>query len=282
MSNAPIKENSLTAPEDRDRVNKWRPEQGAPALTEDQVQTALGENNITSYVEKFPRVDRTYADPAIPLQTLGLVSFVPAKGATPNEKGVYGFAKIRGNYASEMEASQRAEFLIRNVDSYNKIFHCYVGRPFPLTQSSDFSAETSEIDIRKQIAESVSSNVKQQKQEEQQKVKEIKDKEEELMADVKKDEEDPYDLYITMKVKKAQLTWAWFEHEKKMEDIKKSIIKVRDEIKLSDEENPDFADKYMEKYMDARKNAGLSETIESMKSSFMKFMVDDKSHNLPF
>ena len=31
------------------------------------------------------------------MQRIGLLSFVPAKGATPNSKGIYGFAKMRGN-----------------------------------------------------------------------------------------------------------------------------------------------------------------------------------------
>ena len=100
------KEHSLTAPEDRDRENKWRPEQGAADLTEEEVTNAISALDNTDFTTKFPRVDRTYADPPISLQTVGLISFTPAKGATPNENGVFGFAKLRGNYASELEAQQ--------------------------------------------------------------------------------------------------------------------------------------------------------------------------------
>jgi hypothetical protein len=130
------KEHSLTAPADRDREKKWRPEQGAPPLTEDEVEAAISTLDNTSFTVKFSRVDRTYADPPISLQTIGLLSFTPAKGATPNDNGVFGFAKLRGNYASELEAKQRAEAIIRNVDSYHQIYHTYVGRPFPVTASS--------------------------------------------------------------------------------------------------------------------------------------------------
>ena len=72
------KENSLTTPEERDLENRWRPEQGAPALSEDEVNLAMSELNNTAYTEKFPRVDRTYADPPPPMQTIGLISFSPA------------------------------------------------------------------------------------------------------------------------------------------------------------------------------------------------------------
>jgi len=136
------KENSLTCPEDRDRINKWKPDQTAPVLTQEQADEALKELNNTAFTDKFPRIERTYADPILPMQYIGLISFTPAKGATPNENGVYGFAKLRGNFSSEIEANERAEFIIRNIDSHHQIYHTYVGRPFPITNSSKYSAKT--------------------------------------------------------------------------------------------------------------------------------------------
>jgi hypothetical protein len=121
------KENTLTAPSDRDTNTKFRLEQNTPALTEEQVKLALNELNNTSFTERFPEVERRFADPPIDLQKIGLISFVPAKGAKPNDQGVYGFAKLRGNYANTEEASEQAERLIRNVDSYHQIYHTFVG-----------------------------------------------------------------------------------------------------------------------------------------------------------
>ena len=118
-------ESSLTAPEDRDLNNKWKPDLSIPPLDNTQASHALQDLNINSFIQKFPKVDRTYQDSPIPLQNIGLISFIPAKGATPNERGVFGFAKLRGNYASELESNQRAEYIIRNVYSYNQIFHTY-------------------------------------------------------------------------------------------------------------------------------------------------------------
>jgi len=145
-------ESSLTTPQDRDLENKWKPDQSVAPLSNEQTVEALKDLNITSFVEKFPKVDRTFADPPISMQNYSLFSFIPAKGASPNEQGIFGFAKIRGTYQSELEASQRAEYLIRNVDSYHKIYTVYTGRPFPLTESSDYSSEVSEVDIKKDMA----------------------------------------------------------------------------------------------------------------------------------
>jgi hypothetical protein len=269
------KENSLTAPEDRDLINKWKPEQSAPVLNENEVDLAMKALNNTAFTDKFPRVDRTYADPHLPLQTIGLISFTPAKGATPNENGVFGFAKLRGNYGTPIEANQRAEFLIRNVDSYHQIYHTYVGRPFPITCSSKYSAETDEIDIRKETTMAVSQNVKDKKAEEQKTVAEIKQREEALLESSKNEVSDPYEEYITLRVKSSQLQWTYLEHQKKLEEIKNIIIKTRKEIATLDNEYPDFQNNYYEKYMKARRDAGIKETDEESKNNFMKFLVED-------
>ena len=277
-------ENSLTAPQDRDRENRWRPDQGAPRLSEQEVDEAMKSLNKTDFIEKFKRVDRSYADPPISMQNIGLISFTPAKGATPNEKGVFGFAKIRGNFATPIEADQRAEFLIRNVDSYHKIYHAYVGRPFPITFSSEYSAETSEVDISREATKAISSNIKQQKMDEQKTTEEIKKREEQLLAESKKAREDdgtgdpdvdPYDEYITQCVKKAQLSWTFLEHLKKMDEVRELILKTREKIVQMDEKFPDFKDKYFEKYMDARRQAGIDENVRDTQDNFVKYMVED-------
>ena len=205
-------ESSLTTPQDRNVDNRWKPDQSVAPLTNEQAVDAMKELYITSFVEKFPKIDRTYADPSISMQNYSLFSFIPAKGASPNEQGIFGFAKIRGTYQSEMEASQRAEYLIRNVDSYHKIFTVYTGRPFPLTESSDYSSEVSEVDIKKDMAKNISHSIKDKKEEELREIKEIQQREKNLIEESKRQEVDPYDEYITQRVKSAQLQFTYLEH----------------------------------------------------------------------
>jgi len=270
-------ESSLTSPEDRDLIDKWRPDQSDKKLTDDEAVFAIKELNNQSYTDKFPKIEKSYADPVILEQKYGLISFIPAKGATPNEKGVYGFAKLRGNYSTQIEAVERAEYLIRNIDSYHQIFHTYVGRPFPLTLDSKFSAETCEVDIRKEITKAVSTDIKDKKDEERKVMSEIKEREEKLKEDVKIEEADPYDEYITLCVKKAQLSWTFTQHYEKMCEIKDIIVKTREELTKLDKEHPDFRDSYFKKYMDARNEAGLKEESEDeKKKNFISFMVEEK------
>lgn len=268
-------ENSLTAPEDRDRENGWRPESGKPPLSEEEMSGAMTALNDLSFVTKFAKVDRVYSDPTIPMQNISLFSFTPAKGATPNENGVFGFGKIRGTYNLPQEAEERAEYIIRNVDSTHQVFHTYTGRPFPITTSSKYSAETSDIDIRKEMTSATSSNVKERRKTDEQTIREVKEREDALIAESKMDpaDADPYDEYITLKVKKAQLTWTYFEHKKKMEEIVPIIAKTKDRLGELDASNSEFSEKYLEKYMDARKASGL--TDEKAKENFLQFLVED-------
>jgi hypothetical protein len=272
------KENSLTSPSDRDPSRTYKPNQGHPPLSEDDVNKAMSSLDNRKFVQKFLRVERKYADPVEPMQRIGLISFVPAKGATPNEKGIYGFAKIRGNYPTDSEASERAEFLIRNADSYHQIYHAYVGRPFPCTISSDYSEETSEIDLKKAMTESVSASIKDKKNTERREIKEIEDREEQLLAESKQEEEEPIEFYTTLRVKKAQVTWTYLETQKKLDEMKETIIKTREQIKTMENESDEYEKHYFKKYCDARAESGLDNATNQ--DTFMKFLVED--HPLPF
>jgi hypothetical protein len=247
-----------------------------PPLTEKETTLAMNELLVSDFVNKFPRVERRYADPPSPLQTYGLISFIPAKGATPNEKGIYGFAKLRGNFATPVETDQQAEKLIKEVDSYHKIYTTYVGRPFPLTLSSDYSKETTEVDMRKDIQDTVSFDIKSKREKEEREMKEIKDREAQLKEDVSRDQKDPeyqHDLYTTLRVKKAQLSWTFLENEKKLQEVKEIIIKTRKELEELESENPEYRQTYFQKYVDARSKAGLR--TDEKADNFIKYMLDD-------
>jgi len=276
MSNSESRrENTLTDPSERTQPEKDCVNSLVPPLTDDELFLATKQLNNIAFVERFPEVERRFVDPAVDLQKIGLISFVPAKGATPNEKGIYGFAKLRGNYASVEEASERAEYLIRNVDSYHQIYHTYVGRPFPMTVSSDFSKEVSRVDLQKETSSSISDDVRKKREKEQQEIEEIRAKEQELLADVKKEKEDMDDHYTTLCVKKAQLTWTYSETDKKMAQMVGLIAKARHELKKLDEEHPELRLTYMNKYMDARRKSGLSVDSATNDSTFVRYMVED-------
>jgi hypothetical protein len=262
-------ESSLTAPSDKNPEVKFKTSVSETPLSEEEANIAL--KNLTVSVPKFRQVERRYVDPPIHNQVYSLHSFIPSSGAVPDKDGIFGMIKIRGCFSTLEEADEKAELLIRNVDSYHKIFHGYVGKPMPICTTSDFSEESREIDLQKKTDKIMSDSVKSQRKDEQKVASEIKQREEELLADVAKDEIDPYDNYITLKNKKAQLSWTYLEHQKKMAEVKEVIIKSRAQLEELDKEFPDFQNTYYDKYMNARKESGLSTDDES----YLRFLVED-------
>jgi len=81
---------------------------------------------------RYPALERSFIDPVQAQQAVALVSFLPCKGASPNNLGLFGFAKVRGVYSTEKEANDRAVYLIRNIDSVHTIHHVRVGHAFPV------------------------------------------------------------------------------------------------------------------------------------------------------
>lgn len=270
---------SLTAPWDRtEEEQTYKPKQ--IVLSENEVSNALNELYIKDFTNKFPRVDRFYADPVLNSQVYCLHSFVPSKGAKPDERGVYGFVKFRGSFATQQEADERAEFLVRNVDSFNDVYTSYCGRPFPLTHNKAFVKETSEIDVKKQISDIVSKDIKTKVAEERRIKDELKEKEKKLLEEndkvinnvpVETDEE----RYTVLQVKRANLVHVYVETKQKLEKIKESILKCRSEIEQFDETHPEIKDTYIEKYNQARELSGLDKVEND--TSYLKYMgYDDK------
>jgi hypothetical protein len=222
-------------------------------------------------------VDRQYADPPLKDQKIVLFSFVPSKGARPDGDGWYGMAKVRGVFGNEDLANEYAEKLIREHDSYHEIFHAYVGRPFPVTNKSGYEEEIKTIDIKNKTVRLISEDILNKKREEEKEIKEMQDREQNLLESSKRAKEDvpedPYDIYITDQVKRAQLIWTYKETMDKCAQMRDLIRTTNEKIAATEAENPVYREQYKEKYMQARRDAGLTE--EQAEGSFLKYLGVD-------
>lgn len=269
-------ESSLTAPHDRTSNMAQTAQQGV-VLSESQVQSALSENVDQSIIDKFPKVEKYFADPIFNNQMYCLHSFVPSKGATPDDQGIFGFMKCRGSCQTQQEASQRAEWIIRNVDSYHKIQTCYSGRPFPVcVDTQKYVKETIDVDIRKKIQDTLSEDVKAKREEEKREMEDIKEREKKLLDESKEDYvHDPLEKYTVLRVKKANLEWTYKKTLEKMDEMKRNILKVRNEIKEMDDTDSSYMDQYYEKYMEARRVSGLDDEKLNTEDNFTKYLCED-------
>jgi hypothetical protein len=262
---------SLVAPVDREKIDMSKPKRVEP-LNLDELPKAMEtlQKDIT-----FTQVDRYYADPPLMNQKIVLVSFIPSSGATPDKDNIYGMMKVRGVFGSEEEANERAEYIIRNVDSYHEVYHAFVGRPFPVTNADGYAGSVKTIDIRKKTTELISEDILSRKRQEKMEMEDIQDREKKLLEESNRAKEglpiDPFDEYITENVKRAQLVWTFHETKKKILQMKDSFKTSTERIQVLDTDHPDFIQSYRAKYMEARKASGIPDDNDS----FIKYLGMD-------
>jgi len=266
---------SLVAPKDRPDPSKVIRQATHPPLSFEETREAARALNKNW---KFPAVDRAYYDPPIRDQKYVLVSFIPSKGAKPDEDNFYGMMKVRGCFGDEESANQYAENLIKNHDSYHEIYHAYVGRPFPVvSQTVGYEHDVVNIDIKKKTVKLISEDILNKKREEEKEIREMQEREQTLLDESKRAKEDlpldPYDTYITDQVKRAQLIWTYKETIKKCEQMKDIIKTTNATIAEAEKKNPEYREQYREKYMKARHDAGLDEAKDE--ESFIKYLGMD-------
>lgn len=261
------------------KENPFKSTPSVDPLTASQTADAVAKLYDNTAISTFPRVERRYADPAIVNQNYALVSFVPSVDAKPDADGCYGCMKIRGVFASIDEADERAEYIIKNVDSYQSILTTFVGRPFPLIacDGEKYGATLNKVDVDKKTEEVISKDVKQKREKEHKEMAEIKKREENLKKDVKREvEEVPSDeVYTMLRVKRSQLIHTYVENVNKMNELKQLIRDTNDEIKELDDKDPKYKEQYLDTYMEARRESGFDDTKMNQSETFMKYLGDD-------
>ena len=274
---------SLAAPCDlRSKSKSYPTRQDKKVEPLDDANTVNAKNALYQNTAKFLKIDRGISDPVILQQKYCLVSFTPSTTAKPDEDGIFGMIKFRGAFRTVQEASDYAEDLIRNHDSYNKIYTAYVGKPFPATQESKFSEMTQRVDINKKCQNIQNQHVMAKREQEKNDLKIVKQREKKMMEEsdlvekenkglIPKRKKDPLENYIELRVKRAQLITFVRDYDKKMKHAQSRITKAEKEIKELEKAHPDIKKKHTEKYKKARESSGL----KMDNTGFLKFLNDD-------
>lgn len=241
----------------------------------DEEETKLAVKDL--YVKSsYPKVNRRLIDTPMKGQPMyALFSFVKATNATADENGFFGVAKIRGCFETEEEAAARAETIIRDIDSTNSVYTCFVGVPFPLV-AKGHAKEISEIDLREKIEKTMSENTRAKRREEAKEMEEIKQRRDALMKDdgsiIRDPAMDEEEKYVEQRVKLAHLRYAIAEHAAKRIECEELERKVRTALLEAKELNPEYENNYMERYKRGRREANIPE--ETDLTGFMKYMAD--------
>jgi hypothetical protein len=257
----------------------------------------LAKDELVKGVDAFPRINRRFQDPPRAGEPkFALFSYIDCPDVEmakflddikddlePKHKKqleelqarspfVKGIGKIRGAYVTQNEAEQRAVEIVREVDSANSVFTCIVGVPFPLIPEG-MAEETREVDLQQQTEHTIAQNVRNQRQKDKKEMEDIKRREEELMRSAEKDPNaDDGDNYIAQRVKLAHLRYSIEQHVKKHAECVENEKKCVEWLVDMKSRNPEFEEKYMEKYMAGRKAAHIPE--DHTPEGFMRYMND--------
>lgn len=265
-----VRPSSLTTPTDRAEGTKFEAVR-VPPLTDTQVDSAIQARLIQCLVD-FPDIERSYLDPAVDGQEVAVFSFVPAKGATPDKNGFYGFGKVRGSFSDARRASERAEHLLRNVDSYHDYQLCNVGYPFPITKDPRYSKRMQKVHVKSAIKQATSAQIAEKREQEKREVQELREREQKIAEESKEEvyNPDPEENYTMLRVKNAQLTFTFFKQLDALREQRDIINRTRTNMASVEVTNPEFRDRYLERYLKARDDVGLASDGEN--ASFMRYM----------
>ena len=267
---------SLTTPADESSCTDTVIDRETDPLPRDECKRAVNVLNITPDKLDFTVREKAVCDPSID-QKVCLVSFTPAKGATPDEDGYYGMMKVRGAFTNNDEATDRSTDLIKNHDSYNPIFHAEVGKPFPITDLTKFAKHVRDHNLDEKSQETYD-NIKKLKNDEKKAAITEREEREKLMNEqvriANTDDKDlnPEELrdkylekYISYRLVFASNLERYLYYAKAMEELTANIIASSSNIKKLNESNSYYQNNYKNKLFEVYK--------ESMKvsPSFQKY-----------
>ncbi len=231
----------------------------------------------------YKSIVRVKQDDLISGQIFGLFSFTPARGASANKHGIFGTAKLRGNFATIEAANDTAELIIRTVDSQNEIYTVKVGQEFPLTKEPKFSAAFESVKLDDQVSEVEKQRHKEDELRNKKERKQLFDREQQLLAENKeilegKYEEDPLDVYIRARVKRSQLKWTLEDNLRKIEkEVRPAYDAAVKEVLDMQLKDPTLKERYLEKYVQARKEAGIETEFKETgtQTDFIKYLTEE-------
>ena len=227
---------------------------------------SIGEAAVKGQIFQYPKVVRTMVDPPLVGQRYGCISFMFFKEPRKLSNGmpVYGYIKLRGNWADESQATFESSKIIREIDSKYPIRIAPVGAWVPLTDEQAFVQE--QLDVRMDADEvQLRDEAMKEKMAEQRRIKrELNEREDEL-----KREGDIYDdtsslkYYAMRRVTEKTLMESRDRQINQLESSKKTLKKVQKELKKLEQGHSEYIDQWIDKYNIERRKAGIPDYVPS-------------------
>ena len=229
----------------------------APPLTTAETRAAAAEKIA------FPIVIRTPNDSPIHGQRYGLVSFHIFEQPRSFSDGtpMYGYMKLRGNWADESQAKFEAGKIIKEVDSVYEIKIAPVGSWVPITNQTEFTKEHIQVHIENDKQSMLVKAMEDKEKENRRIRKEIEDRSEQLKSGDVYDDPTSIEYYTMKRITEFKLMETRDSEFKKLEKIKENIDKTRVELIELETKYPEYMDQWEDCYNIKRSEAGIENAI---------------------
>lgn len=219
---------------------------------------------------EFPRTRKVRTDPEILGQKFALISFIPSAGATPDDDGCFGVAKVRGCFNTVDEADDRSDDIIRNFDSYAEIDVVYVGKEFPVMKNNEvYVKETREVDVRNMIDKNTRKYLEEKRKREKETIDDIKRRQKELEETPEEEDKDSIDYYIKIRVKRANAMMRKNEANALIKQCAQIVEKTGVELSDLEEKHPEYTESYIDRYEKVLRESGIN-PAENPLMSYMR------------
>jgi hypothetical protein len=225
----------------------------------------VGQAAIDGQILYYPKVTRSMRDEPIETQTRGLVSFMFLKEPrqTTTGKNLYGFFKLRGNWADENQATARASRIVTEQDSKYPIRVAHVGEWLPLTDDDSLAKKNVKVNVdetkeQKDLREAAS----QEEEKRKRIMRELKEREDEIKnaKDYNDDKED-IDFYTMKMVVWLRLQETIELEKRKIVDLEGKLLETRKLLHKLDDTHPEFNELWIENYNRERRKAGIPDYV---------------------
>ena len=235
---------------------------GYPSLRGDDL---VGQAAVAGQLVHYPKVVRTMTDPPLTSQKLACVSFMLFKESRKLSNGVpvYGYVKMRGNWADESQATFEASKIIKEVDSKYPIRVAPVGAWVPITDEEAFVKDHLDVRMNDEEIHLRDAAVKEKMADQRRIKRELEEREAELKSGDISDDPTSLTYYSMRRVTENVLMESYDRQLAQFESTKKILHKVRVELKKLEVSNPEYIDQWIDRYDEERKKAGIPNYVPS-------------------
>lgn len=231
------------------------------------LEGAVLKEAVEHQIIRYPMVVRSMRDPPIFNQAYANVSFMffDKPETLKSGKPVYGFGIVRGAWESEKTATDKAETIIKEVDSRNQVRIAPMGQWFPLTPDNAVCQDLLDVRTRENETEQLRDRAAKDAEAKQREIqRELRERERELEAERDADtDKDHIRYYARRRVTEMRLREAIEHMQQRLSGMKRNLLKCRVELKQIDAKFPQHEHEWLDCYNAERAKTGIFKYVPS-------------------